>query len=145
MATTATAANTTTTSSGLFASNSRDGDRQAPTTSTSTGAVQATSAVVATTSKNISIQQAAPNKVGTVKERIHMFGGNEVPKPPPTLVQKRRDQLSTKWEKDATKKVATHGACGRTGNAVKDPRTVEWYTSPNSGIYKKRIAIRSSD
>jgi hypothetical protein len=111
-------------------------------TFTPVGTSSSIAVVVTTSTKNISIQQ--PKTGTTIKERIQMFGG-EVPKPP--LVQKRKEQLSKKWEKDAIKKVATHGVCGRTGgNGIKiaDPRKVEWYTSPKSGAYRKRIALRRS-
>jgi hypothetical protein len=140
----------TTTSSALPTSNFGDGHRQqAPTKSTSTafgGGTITSSTIVATSNKNISIQ-VAPTVVGTVKERIQMFGGDAPPKPEPrTLIQKRRSQLSTKWGTDATKKVATRGACGRTGIIVADQRKVEWYTNTHSGtIYKKRIALQSFD
>jgi hypothetical protein len=95
-------------------------------------------------SKNISIQQ--PSKIvgrtTIIKAQIQMFGG-EVPKPP--LVQKRKEQLSKNWENDVTKTVATHGACGRTGGNsinIADLRKVEWSTSLNLGVYRKRIAFR---
>ena len=86
----------TMTSSAVRASSSilHDSDGQTRIHSTSTTTDGATSKTVVGTSRNISIVQAPP-KVGTVKERIQMFGGDEVPKPEPTLVQKRRDQLST--------------------------------------------------
>ena len=76
---------------------------------------------------------------GTVHDRIKLFDRTPPP-PPPTLIEKRLEQLSNKWTQDATKKVvANTGLCGRTGKPVQPPK-IEWYTSPSSGIYKKRLA-----
>lgn len=64
-------------------------------------------------------------KPGSVKERIQLFGG-ETP-----LVQRRLDQLTKKWELDANKVKSKNGGKPK-------PKT-EWYASPKSGSYKKRI------
>jgi hypothetical protein len=124
---------------------------KAPASSSSSGTTPSTLVVSSSsrqqqTTNNISIasRAAQPKKnPASIKDRIKMFGGE------PSKVQKRMDQLSKKWEKDATKKAATFGVCGRTGKdtfstpvpLTSPPTKVEWYTSPNSKLFKKRILV----
>ena len=62
-------------------------------------------------------------KRGSVKAHIQMFGGER------TVVQRRLDQLTKKWEKDANKVGKKKGL------------KTEWYASPKTGTYKKRIVV----
>ena len=66
-------------------------------------------------------------KPGSVKERIQLFEGER------PLLQRRLDQLTKKWELDANKTGVIKGKTKKI-----EPKA-EWYSSPKSGTYKKRI------
>ena len=55
-----------------------------------------------------------------VQANIAKFGGTV------SLVQKRKDQLQKKWDLDKAPKISVKS---------------KWYTSPQSGRYRKRIVV----